>query len=94
MGYFDGFWVTLKKLFEFPRLTKNYVKDEGGKRDKPERLHGRHVLNRYEDGDTWIVLAVSFGVLVLGWASIGAALRVGQARHAEEQTDDTEGVLV
>ena len=27
-----------------------YVKDSGPKREKPERLHGRHVLNRYEDG--------------------------------------------
>ncbi len=32
------------------RVTVQYAKDEGGKRDKPERLHGRHVLNRYEDG--------------------------------------------
>jgi NADH-quinone oxidoreductase subunit I len=50
MGYLDGFKVTFKKLLEFPRLTKNYVKNEGGKRAKPARLHGRHVLNRYEDG--------------------------------------------
>jgi NADH-quinone oxidoreductase subunit I len=49
MGYLDGFLVTLKKIGE-KRLTRSYVKDEGGKRDKPERLHGRHVLNRYEDG--------------------------------------------
>lgn len=49
MGYLNGFKVTFNKLFE-KRLTRNYVKDEGGKRDKPERLHGRHVLNRYEDG--------------------------------------------
>ena len=26
------------------------MKDAGPKRAKPERLHGRHVLNRYEDG--------------------------------------------
>jgi NADH-quinone oxidoreductase subunit I len=50
MGYLDGFVVTFKKLLEFPRLTRNYAKNEGGKRDKPIRLHGRHVLNRYEDG--------------------------------------------
>ena len=31
-------------------VTRHYAKDEGGKRDKPVRLHGRHVLNRYEDG--------------------------------------------
>ena len=49
MGYLDGFRVTFKKLFE-ERLTRDYSKDEGGKRVKPARLHGRHVLNRYEDG--------------------------------------------
>ena len=49
MGYLDGFRVTFKKLFE-ERLTRDYSKDEGGKRVKPVRLHGRHVLNRYEDG--------------------------------------------
>ncbi|MFQ5558597.1 MAG: NADH-quinone oxidoreductase subunit I, partial [Acidimicrobiales bacterium] len=55
MGYLDGFAVTFKKLFE-PRVTTDYrggrapagVPDE--KRPKPERMHGRHVLNRYEDG--------------------------------------------
>ena len=49
MGYLDGFRVTFKKLFE-ERVTRNYSKDEGGKRVKPVGLHGRHVLNRYEDG--------------------------------------------
>ena len=53
MGYLDGFWVTFKKIFE-ERLTKDYSKhsteDGGGKSTKPVRLHGRHVLNRYEDG--------------------------------------------
>ena len=53
MGYLDGFRVTFKKLFE-ERLTRDYSKhneaEGGGKSDKPVRLHGRHVLNRYEDG--------------------------------------------
>jgi NADH-quinone oxidoreductase subunit I len=49
MGYLDGFRVTFRKLFE-ERLTRDYSKDKGGKRIKPVRLHGRHVLNRYEDG--------------------------------------------
>jgi NADH-quinone oxidoreductase subunit I len=50
MGYLDGFRVTFKKLFE-ERLTRDYSKHtSGGKRVKPVRLHGRHVLNRYEDG--------------------------------------------
>ena len=49
MGYLNGFWVTFKKLWDV-RLTRDYSKDQGGKRAKPVRLHGRHVLNRYEDG--------------------------------------------
>ena len=46
MGYLDGFKVTFKKLFE-ERVTTEYPKE---KRPKPPRFHGRHVLNRYEDG--------------------------------------------
>ena len=51
MGYFDGFLVTLGKLFHNTAsgevITTEYPKE---KREKPDRLHGRHVLNRYEDG--------------------------------------------
>jgi NADH-quinone oxidoreductase subunit I len=46
MGYLDGFKVTFKQIFE-PRVTNEYPDT---KREKPERFHGRHVLNRYEDG--------------------------------------------
>jgi NADH-quinone oxidoreductase subunit I len=46
MGYLDGFRITLKQMFE-DRVTNVYP-DE--KRPKPDRFHGRHVLNRYEDG--------------------------------------------
>lgn len=46
MGYLDGFKVTFSKLFD-ERVTTQYPHT---KRDKPPRLHGRHVLNRYEDG--------------------------------------------
>ena len=46
MGYFKGFAVTFRKLFE-KRVTTSYPRQ---KRAKPDRLHGRHVLNRYEDG--------------------------------------------
>ena len=50
MGYLEGFAVTFAKLFE-ERVTGEYkAGGEGEKRPKPERLHGRHVLNRYEDG--------------------------------------------
>ena len=59
MGYFEGFAVTLRKWgegvttreYRGGRLNKKgeiSVKDE--KAPKPERAHGRHVLNRYEDG--------------------------------------------
>jgi NADH-quinone oxidoreductase subunit I len=50
MGYLGGFLVTLRQMGKRQRVTRSYAKDEGGKRDKPARLHGRHVLNRYEDG--------------------------------------------
>src|SRR5690349_11560556 len=46
MGRFSGFGVTMKQVFR-PRITKKYPEE---KRVKPERFHGRHVLNRYEDG--------------------------------------------
>ncbi|MCY3890335.1 MAG: NADH-quinone oxidoreductase subunit NuoI [bacterium] len=51
MGYLQGFAVTLRKLLkgtESGRVVTTQYPDE--KRPKPERFHGRHVLNRYEDG--------------------------------------------
>ncbi len=50
MGYLGGFLVTLRQRGRKNRNTLQYAKDEGGKREKPVRFHGRHVLNRYEDG--------------------------------------------
>jgi NADH-quinone oxidoreductase subunit I len=62
MGYLQGFLVTAKqhRLFGGKRVTTPYSGGRGAKKgkikgndekiDKPERLHGRHVLNRYEDG--------------------------------------------
>jgi NADH-quinone oxidoreductase subunit I len=59
MGYLNGFAVTLKKLFTHGSdsgkvVTDQYQAGKGGREDqkhpKAERLHGRHVLNRYEDG--------------------------------------------
>jgi NADH-quinone oxidoreductase subunit I len=54
MGVFDGlkgFGVTIRKLNKASptgaTVTTDYPKE---KSPKPERLHGRHVLNRYEDG--------------------------------------------
>ncbi|HLA67359.1 MAG TPA: NADH-quinone oxidoreductase subunit NuoI [Acidimicrobiia bacterium] len=46
-GPFAGFWVTLKQMFPGHRVTTQYPED---KRVKPQRFHGRHVLNRYPDG--------------------------------------------
>lgn len=52
MGYLDGFGVTIKKWLgpgtdTGRRVTTQYPEQT---RPKPERFHGRHVLNRYEDG--------------------------------------------
>ena len=46
MGLFDGFKVTFSQIFR-PRVTVPYPKV---KRPKPLRFHGRHFLNRYQDG--------------------------------------------
>jgi len=62
MGYLGGFLVTIKQHGRKNRVTTQYSggrlfrrkKRNAEKMDekiaKPERLHGRHVLNRYEDG--------------------------------------------
>ena len=62
MGYLGGFLVTLRQHGPKNRVTTQYsggrmfrrkkrnAKKMDVKIDKPERLHGRHVLNRYEDG--------------------------------------------
>ncbi len=63
MGYLDGFLVTIRqhRIFGGTRVTTSYsggrvakrgkpVEGRDEKVPKPERLHGRHVLNRYEDG--------------------------------------------
>ena len=45
MGYLDGFKVTFRQIHH--PVTTEYPEE---KRPKPARFHGRHVLNRYEDG--------------------------------------------
>jgi NADH-quinone oxidoreductase subunit I len=52
MGYLGGFLVTLRKMLPGAGDTGRTVTIEYPfeKRAKPVRLHGRHVLNRYEDG--------------------------------------------
>ena len=54
MGYLGGFKVTFGKIFHKTDsgkvVTLEYLGGQGGdtdlKREKPERMHGRHVLNR------------------------------------------------
>ncbi len=46
VSFFKGFFVTGKQPLK-PKVTSLYPEV---KRPKPERQHGRHVLNRYEDG--------------------------------------------
>jgi NADH-quinone oxidoreductase subunit I len=46
LGFFRGFSLTLRHLGR-PRVTRSYPAE---KRPKQPRQHGRHVLNRYEDG--------------------------------------------
>ena len=46
LGPWKGFAVTFRQMFK-PKVTTRYPKD---KRVKPQRFHGRHVLNRYPDG--------------------------------------------
>jgi len=57
MGYLQGFLVTLRQIRAFggKQVTTEYSGGQGhGSHDekmaRTERLHGRHVLNRYEDG--------------------------------------------
>src|SRR4051794_2514245 len=64
MGLLDGFLVTLKqhRIFGGKRVTTAYSGGRVARKDpdhadkddekapKPPRTHGRHVLNRYEDG--------------------------------------------
>ena len=46
LGPWRGFLVTFRQMFR-PNVTTSYPEQ---KRVKPERFHGRHVLNRYPDG--------------------------------------------
>jgi NADH-quinone oxidoreductase subunit I len=47
MGYLGGFLVSLRQMGRKQRVTTQYPEE---KAPKPLRVHGRHVLNRYEDG--------------------------------------------
>ncbi len=47
MGYLEGFRIPLQEHLRHDVRTERYPDTI---RPKPERFHGRHVLNRYEDG--------------------------------------------
>ncbi len=47
MGYLGGFLVSLRQIGRKQRVTTQYPEE---KAPKALRVHGRHVLNRYEDG--------------------------------------------
>jgi NADH-quinone oxidoreductase subunit I len=47
MGYLGGFLVSLRQIGRKQRVTTQYPRE---KAPKALRVHGRHVLNRYEDG--------------------------------------------
>ena len=47
MGYLDGFKIPIKQMGKKQRVTVPYPKE---KAPQAIRRHGRHVLNRYEDG--------------------------------------------
>ena len=47
MPRWGGFTVTLRQALFGARVTTEYPE---AKRPKPTRFHGRHILNRYEDG--------------------------------------------
>ena len=47
MGYLDGFKIPIKQMGKRQRVTVPYPKE---KAPQAIRRHGRHVLNRYEDG--------------------------------------------
>ena len=66
IGYdlLKGLKVTFKELFR-KSVTDKYPKEF---RDKPQRFHGRHVLNKYEDGME--------NVLVVNFAQVHAQLNV------------------
>ena len=52
-GLFKGLKVTFKELFR-KSVTDKYPKEF---REKPQRFHGRHVLNKYEDGWRSVLVA-------------------------------------
>ena len=70
-----GFWVTFRTQFKKP-ITVQYPEE---KPDIAPRFHGRHQLNRYEDG-----LEKCVGCELCAWACPADAIYVEGADNTEE----------